>query len=146
MTLPPLRNNVPATAAVDTNNHMERLPTLYDERATPRVSALTPLKAAERLPTQSTLSPSKGHGNAMSQSVQGTTMTKLWHRCNMCHKSFEREESLAEHLTRHKNQMRKRQQRMQEDQAAVERATKARRTLNTTCAKTSPAVRLKFIL
>ncbi|KAF0689986.1 Aste57867_18630 [Aphanomyces stellatus] len=78
----------------------------------------------------------------MSTAKEYPKVAKQWHRCLICAKAYEREESLHEHMTRHKNQMKKRQQRLQESQG-VEHAVKAPRTLSAPSIRAPP--RVKFI-
>ncbi|ETV95461.1 hypothetical protein H310_10941 [Aphanomyces invadans] len=138
MVLPPLRGTVTNASDPGTSPHDHAVTASPNNADVFR--ARTPLKAADRmlLMTNATLSPLKN-------TVVSSHVAKQWHRCDVCNKSYEREESLAEHMTRHRNQMKKRQQRMQEDMAMAQHVTKAARTLNAPCVKTSPAVRLKLI-
>jgi hypothetical protein len=41
--------------------------------------------------------------------------SKQWFRCDVCTKVYERQERLNEHMARHENQMKKRQQRLQNE-------------------------------
>ncbi|CAK4081942.1 unnamed protein product [Aphanomyces euteiches] len=111
--------------------------TMQDETGSMLLACSSGFQALARTPEK----PARVEARQLSPSKEHKA-PKQWYRCSICTKAYEREETLTEHMGRHKNQMKKRQQRLQESQD-MEHAIKAPRTASATSVKATMA-RLKF--